>query len=176
MTTSEAKEIYLKADCSYFQMCNSDYSGYLAYRRLEIAKTQEDRWKKEKMRILYRELQKTGNYLLFDRLYEVAADFRDYETLLLLVNALELIKQPMSQKQGITVAETILGKRFMKVRSGMIYWAYDNGQRGIMLLLLDYVMHCLEDAQITEVDLEKRMKKAYRLYHRIRADLNLEHA
>ena len=60
MTTKEAREIYLKSDCSYFIMCTKYYSDYIQYRQLEIPRNQETEWKNEKIQILYDEIRKTG--------------------------------------------------------------------------------------------------------------------
>lgn len=171
MTLSEARRIYLKSDCSHFTMCNNDYEGYLAYKRLEVSKEQENKWKNEKIRILYRELQKTGDYMLFNRLYEIAVEFRDYDKLRLLLNALDLIKQPMSNLERISVAETILGRKLTRVRSGMMYWAYDIGQRGITLLLYDYVEQYLDISTETDAELQKRIKRGMRLCKSIMKEL-----
>ena len=38
MTTDEAKELYLKSNCSYFIMCTYHYSSYMEYRQLGLPK------------------------------------------------------------------------------------------------------------------------------------------
>ncbi len=97
----------------------------------------------EKIQMLYTEIRRMGNPLLFQRLCEIAVKFRDYEKLLIVMYALKSIKGPLTEKQRIAISEVILGKRSLKVRSGLIYWAYDNGQRGISTLLMDLVLEYL---------------------------------
>lgn len=173
MTRQEAREIYLNSDCSYFKMCTNHYSSYIQYRRLELPKEQEDIWKHERIQTLYWEMHKTGDYRLFDRLYEIAVEFRDYKNLLLMLEALKRIKYPLTPAQSISVAETILGKRNIKVRSGLIYWAYDNGQKGIAILFMDEALELLNYPNLTDEALEKRVRKGHRICKRIIAELKL---
>ena len=173
MTIREAKEIFLKSDCSYFLMCTNNYTDYVKYRQLEIPKNQETQWKNEKIQVLYAEIRRTGNDKLFHRLYDIAAEFRDFEKLQIIMNALNSIKQPLTPNQRVTLSETILGKRAIKVRSGLIFWAYDNGQRGIAILLMDLVLDYLDIPNVTAIELEKRIRKERRLCKKIIAELNL---
>lgn len=173
MTTKEAKEIYLKSDCSYFIMCTNYYSDYIEYRKLEIPKNQETEWKNEKIQMLYTEIRRTGNDQLFQRLCEIAVEFRDFEKLLIVMYALRSIKEPLTQKSRINLSEVILGKRSPKVRSGLIYWAYDNGQRGLSILLMDQALEYLNISNIKDVELERRQRKARRICKRIIKELNL---
>lgn len=129
MTKQEAKELYLNSDCSYFTMCTKYY-----------AKSQEREWKNEKIQMLCTEMKTNGDDQLFRRLYEIAVDFRDYEKLRQLLDALRELKQPLTPKQRINISEIILGRKVLKARSGLIYWAYDIGQRGIAILLMDCVL------------------------------------
>ena len=173
MTTREAKEIYLKSDCSYFIMCTNYYSDYMEYRRLEIPKNQETEWKNEKIKTLYAEVRRTGNVKMFRRLYEIAVEFRDYEKLQITINALRSIKEPLTPKQRLEVSETILGRKALKVRSGLIYWAYDNGQRGIAILLMDLVLEYLNIPNVTAIELERKIQKERRICKKIIAELHL---
>ena len=173
MTTREAKEIYLKSDCSYFIMCTNYYSEYIEYRKLEIPQKQETEWKNEKIQMLYAEIRRTGNDKLFQRLCEIAVEFRDFEKLLIVMYALKSIKEPLTQKSRLDLSEVILGKRALKVRSGLIYWAYDNGQRAISTLLMDQALEYLNIPNITDVELVRRQKKARRICKRIIKELNL---
>lgn len=173
MTTREAKEIYLNSDCSYFLMCTNNYSGYIEYKRLGVQKSQEDTWKNEKIQMLLTEIQRTGDYHLFQRLYEIAVEFRNYEKLHVMMQALECIKKPMAPSQRAEIAETILGRKFMRVRSGLIYWAYDIGQRGIAILLMDRVIQYLSIPKVTDIELERRIQKGKRLCKKVCADLKL---
>lgn len=171
MTDQEAKELFLKSDCSYFTMCNRYYSEYVAYRRLEPTQEQENAWRKERVAVLFKGLQTWGESELFVRLYGVASQLHGYDELCLMVSALSYLKYPMSPEDGIAVAETILGKRNRKVHSGLVYWAHDEGQRGMAILFLDEAMHRLDESASTKIELERRIQKAKLLYRKIIEEL-----
>lgn len=173
MTTNEAKELYLKSDCSYFIMCTYHYSGYMEYRQLGLTRRQENIWKDEKLRTLQIEMQKTGDYRLFGRLYEIAVTFRDYKKLRMMLNALEQIKHPLTIPQRVSLAETILGKRSLKARSGLIYWAYDVGQKGVAILLMDQVLKYFNIPDTDNEELVKRLQKGKRICKKLNMELEL---
>lgn len=173
MTTSEAREIYLEADCSYFQMCNSDYSRYKEYRRFGTPKEQEEIWRNEKIEMLYKELQVNGDYQIFNKMYDIAEAFRDYQKLQLMYDALFFLKNPMNPQQRVSVAETILGRRACRVRSGLVYWAYDIDQKGVAILFLKGASHYLDISYVGNVELHKRITRARRLCKKINGELEL---
>lgn len=170
MTTKEAKEFYLKSDCSYFIMCKNDYSAYVEYKCLELSKEKEEEWKNERLQMLFQELQDTGDYRLFDRLYEVAAEFRNEEKLKFMLNVLNDI-QNMNTVQKIAIAETILGKRGLKARSGMVYWACDIGRLDIAVILLERVEQYLNLSNVTDLELERRIRNGRGIYRKISAEV-----
>lgn len=176
MTTNEAKELYLASDCSYFKMCTSHYSSYLQYRQLGLPKEQEDKWKNEKLKLLQIEIQRTGDYRIFNRLYNIAVEFRDYKKLRLLLDAYKRIKHPLMIRERISVAETILGKRSSQARSGLIYWAYDIGQKGIAILLMDQALRYLEYPYGSDIELGKRIQKGKRLCKKLNIELALNYS
>ncbi len=173
MTTNEAKELYLASDCSYFAMCTYHYSSYLQYRQLGVPKIQEDIWKEEKLRNLQIEIQKTGDCRIFDRLYEIAVEFRDYKRLRMMLEAFKQVNQPLNVSERVALAETILGKRLPKARSGLIYWAYDIGQKSIAILLMEQVLQYLEIPNVTNIELCRRIQKGKRLCKKLNMELKL---
>lgn len=173
MTTQEAREIYLNSDCSYFIMCTKYYSSYIQYRRLELTKEQENIWRNEKMQMLCAEIQKTGDSHIFERLYEIASEFRDYERLRILLDALKYIKMPLEPVKSIRLASIILGRKSPKVRSGLIYWAFDIRQRAVAIILMDFALELLNFPDLEDEELEKSKSRERRLCKRIIAELNL---
>ena len=173
MTTKEAKEIYLDSDCSYFIMCTNHYNRYIQYRQLELPKEQEELWRKEKLQTLTAEIRRTGDYRIFLRLYDIASESRNYENLRILLNALKYVKQPLPPDESVTVAETILGRKSPKVRSGLIYWAYDMNQKAIAIILMDQALELIYHPNITSIETEKRIQKERRLCKKIITELKL---
>lgn len=173
MTTKEAREIYLDSDCSYFTMCTNHYAKYIQYRQLELPKEQEDIWRNEKIQMLCLEIRKTGDYRKFIRLCEIASEFHDFENLRLALDALKRIKYPLASAECIHVAEALLGKKDFKVRSGLIFWAFDIGQKAIAIILMDVVLELLHHPNETDLAIERKIRKERRLCKKIIAELNL---
>ena len=173
MTTNEARELYLKSDCSYFIMCTYHYSGYMQYRKLDPPKMLESLWKNEKIQMLQREIRRTGDYQIFERLYGIAVTFRDYSNLFIMLDALKHIKGPLSIPQRISIAETILGPKVLKARSGLIYWAYDVGQKSAAIILMDQALKYLEVGSETDTELEKRIQKGKWICKKLNIELQL---
>lgn len=173
MTTKEARDIYMKSDCSYFVMCTNYYTSYIEYKKLGLPSELENFWKDEKIQALAVEIRLNGDYRLFNKMYDIAVEFRDYEKLRILLDALRRISEPLTYKQCLSIAETILGRKYPKVRSGMIFWAYDIGQKGIAILLMDLALECLYMPGMSEADCEKKVQKAQKLCKRIIAELGL---
>ncbi len=89
------------------------------------------------------------------------------------MEALRSIREPLEPRQSISVAETILGRRNPKVRGGLIYWAFDIGQKGIAILLMDQVLEYLFLPNVSDVEMLKKIRKGQRLCKKIIADLDL---
>ena len=173
MTMREARELYLKSDCSYFNMCTNYYSAYIEYRQLDLPKETEMAWRNERLQMLDLEMRRFGHCKTFVRLCEIAAEFRDYDKLCMVLESLRRLRSPLLPEQRIFVAEAILGKKHPKVRSGLIYWAYDNGQRGIAILLMDQALEFLFIPDVKDQEMEKRIRGGQRLCKRIISDLKL---
>ncbi len=173
MTTQEAREVFQKYDCSYFLMCTRNYPVYIQYRQLEIPKIQEEVWKNEKIQMLYTEIWRTGDYRLFIRMYGIAVEFRDYEKLCLVLEALRRIRPPLNAKQRIEIAETILGNRLPGTRAGLVYWAFDNKQLGAAIMLADQALQCLDLQGITDLKLEQRIQRGRRVGKKLIKELGL---
>ena len=176
MNIREARDFYINHNCSYFLMCTKQYSEYIEYRQLGLPKTQEDGWRRERIRALYKKIAITQDYRLFDSFYEVTVEFRDYENLRLVLDAYKAIKRPEKPEPNVGLAETILGKKNQKSRSGIIYWAYDVGQKAIAILMMDQALQCLDQHNVHKVELEKRIRKAKRLSRKINEELQLNYS
>lgn len=175
MTMREARELFLKSDCSHFKMCTNFYASYIEYRQLELPKETEFVWRNEKLQMLDLEMRRFGDYRTFIRLCDVAIEFRNYDKLCMVMESLRRIRWPLAgwSEPRVLVSETILGKRHPRVRSGVVYWAYDNGQKGIAILLMDHVLEFLYMPEVTDQELEKRIRRGQRLCKHIISDLGL---
>ena len=144
ITLEEAKEMYLKYDCSRFVMAREDQPFYEEYKNLNIPKEMQEKWRQELFDQLKDQLKIKGSYRLFNRLYNLAENgHRDNkERLLALKEALAFIKYDNLQDNAI-ISETIIGRKALSKRSGMIFWAYDLGEYEIAKELVLYTMDLL---------------------------------
>ncbi len=171
MTIPEAKIIYQKYNCSTFRICTQNYPVYMEYHRLEIAKWQEEQWKNEKIQEMYGELIQSGKVETFLELYEIAAEFHNTEKLSVLYRSLKQLAVPQKPQKKVDLAETILGKRNRRVRSGMIYWAYDLHCRKLTGALFLYVQNCLGEIRTWDVYIARRIQRAKHLYITMKQEL-----
>lgn len=173
MTMREARELYIKSDCSYFKMCTNNYAAYIEYRKLDLPEETELAWRNERLQMLDLEMRRFGHYKTFIRLCEIASEFHDFEKLCLVLESLKRMKTPAFPQHRILVAEAILSMTHPKVRKGLIYWAYDNGQKAIAIVLMDQALEYLFVPDVSDADLEKRIRCGQRLCKKIIADLKL---
>lgn len=135
MTIKEAKDIYKRNNCSLFVMAREDLDNYKLYKSLNIEKNLEMKWKGEVIEELVDLLRETGEYIIFNRLYDLAEGFHDRERLKLMIESIENIRIEDAES-SLCVAETIIGRKMLSVRSGMIFWAYDIGAKKEAIILI----------------------------------------
>ena len=57
--------------------------------------------------------------------------------------------------------------------SGLIFWAFDIGQKAIAIILMDVVLELLHHPNETDLAIERKIRKERRLCKKIIAELNL---
>lgn len=160
MTIKEAQELYFKYDCSLFAMAREDKITYENYKALNISEKIENDWRQYLFSILYSEIKKIGDATLFTRMYHLLENMHNKENLYIMKDSLRYIKYN-DLKTKAYVSETVIGRKDIEVRSGMIFWAYDIGEKEIAKELLVFVANLLNsevDENITtriQHDIEK---------------------
>lgn len=167
MTMQEAKEIYLKYDCSYFAMCSEDYSNYMEYRRAEVPQRKENEWKNRKIAAFYRELCITGNGDVFGKMYEIAADFWDYTHFKIVCSALEVMQKQKRIKERVKIAEIVVGGNYSVIKGGLIFWAGDLGKYDLANQLYKYACAIVCEISYMDTALEKRIMRMQRLLDKL---------
>ena len=162
----EAKDFYLKYNCSYFTMCMQDYSKYMEYRRIEVPDKQEKHWKCKKINMLYRQICIDKDCTLFHIMYTLAEDFWDYTQLEKLMRALEIINISNRAGDGIGIAEIILADKTPTTKGGMIYWAKEMGEYEMTEALYKYVKNILMGISRVNDREEKQIRQIKRLWIR----------
>lgn len=135
MTIEEAKKVYKKYQCSLFVMAREDRDNYELYKELGIDNTIERKWKLEMLEELTALLEESGDSRIFNQLYDLAVGFYDKERLACLMNLIDKVIVE-DVKISLCIAETIIGRKVLSARSGMIFWAYDIGLRDEAITLI----------------------------------------
>lgn len=165
MTMEEAKNLYIKYDCSLFGMAREEKDSYEAFQALNISKVVLDNWRQELFDTLWIELRKTGEISIFTKMAYLSENVHNLERLNIMRSALEYIEYK-DLKTKAYVSETLLGRKDIPVRSGMVFWAYDIGEQEVAKELLKYVMELLnseENDENIKTRIKRDMERCYKL-------------
>ena len=157
MTIEEAKKVYKKYNCSLFAMAREDKKSYDLYKELNIKKNIEMKWKGEVIEELVFLLKETGESRIFNQLYDLTECFHDKEKLKVMIDSIEDIKVD-SAECSLCIAETIIGRKMLTIRSGMIFWAYDVGAKKEALELIDKAKTFI-NTKTSSVELKERARR-----------------
>ena len=168
MTLEEAKKVYKKNNCSLFVMAREDKDNYNLYKKLNVDKSFEEKWQIEEIDDLVKRLDECGDARIFNRIYDLCVDFRDTERLCLMIKLIDkiIIKDVTT---SLCIAETIMGRKMLSIRSGMIFWAYDLELKDEAKILIRKVLS-LVDIQSDE---KEEKTRAIRDYKKIRQIIDI---
>lgn len=171
MTFEEAKKLYFKYDCSLFAMAREEQNAYENYKLLNIPSLTEEEWRQELFIILWEQLKKNGSSDLFNRMYNLSENRHSKGRLFILKEALNNVNYE-NLKINVCVSETVLGRKDLSERSGMIFWAYDLGEQELAKELLQFVMKLLT-SQIPDKEISSRFGRNIKKCHMINSELRL---
>lgn len=157
MTIEEARNIYKKNNCSLFVMAREDFDSYTLYKRLNIDKAVEQKWRKEMIADLADQLKENGDSKIFNQLYDLSVSFFDEERLNLMMQSIDKI-EIRDVATSLCIAETIMGRKALSVRSGMIFWAYDIGAKESAITLVKKVL-TFTNIRTNDLEVEERARR-----------------
>lgn len=172
MTIDEAKELFFRYNCSLFAMAREEKEAYEDYRKLNISSSIENEWKKELFISLAKQLKTSGESELFNRMYNLSDNQHDKERLVVLKQALNEVVLN-DAKTIATVCETVLGRKELSERTGMVFWAYDLGEQEIAKKLLVFVWKLLSKHTV-DTKLQARYERDIKKCFMINSELSLE--
>lgn len=161
MTLEEAKKLYKKNNCSLFVMAREDADNYILYKKLNIDGTIEKKWRMELIEDLVNLLEENGDSRIYNQLYDLSIVFHDKKRLELMIKLIDKVNVE-DVKTSLCIAETIMGRKMLSARSGMIFWAYDIGLRNETVTLIRKAlsfMNVQPDNAEDEVRVSKDQKK-----------------
>ena len=171
MTIKEAKKLYFKYDCSLFAMARDDKDAYENYMSLNISREIENDWRQDLFNILSSEIKKIGDAALFTRMYYLLENMHNKEKLYIMKDLLKYVRYN-DLKTKAYVSETVIGRKDIVVRSGMIFWAYDVGEKDVAKELLMFVTILL-NSEVADEKLNARIKRDIEKCQRIDSYLKL---
>ena len=172
MTIDEAKELFFRYNCSLFAMAREEKEAYENYKKLNISSSTENKWKKELFISLAKQLKISGESELFNRMYNLSDNQHDKERLVALIQALNEVVLKDSKTIAI-VCETVLGRKALSERTGMVFWAYDLGEKKKKKKLLMFVWVLLSKHKV-ETNLQARYERDIKKCSMINSELSLE--
>jgi len=149
MTIDEAKKIYVKYDGSLFAMAREEKCAYEGYRELNISIALQKEWRQELFLTLWDQLKITGKNTIFNRMCHVLDGILSKENLFIIKKALNYIEYDDLEIKA-SVAEAILGRKDVMVRSGIIFGAYDFGEKELAGEFLQFVLNLLKSERADE--------------------------
>lgn len=150
MTFDEAKKLYFKYDCSLFAMAREeDKEVYKNYKLLGIPDIVEEEWREELFIVLWEQfkIERTGS--LFDRMAEIAEKKYNNKMLFILKEALDEVDYENLQVRAC-ISEAVIGRKALSERSGMIFGAYDIGEKDLAKDFLQFILNLLSDCTLTQ--------------------------
>lgn len=170
MTYDEIKKMFFKYDCSLFAIAREQKEVYENYKKLNISKATLEEWKQELFLALWKQLKQNGSSDLFNRMCGLSENRHNRENLLILKEALNDVNYK-SPKINTSISETVLGRKELPERSGLIFWAYDLGEKKIADELLKFVIDLLK-VQTSDKKIKERLERAIKKCYLIKAILN----
>lgn len=139
----KAKRMFISSNCSLFEMARENQIEYEQYLRFGISKNLENEWREEQLEKYYNDILNNNieQWYIFIKMYELVESIKNENSLSMLENVIVRLKGNLDDKSKIIIAETIVGRRTRKVRSGLIYISYDLGYK---LKAQSFGYQCLE--------------------------------
>ena len=170
MTFEEVKKVFFKYDGSLFAMAREEKEAYENYKLLNISEETVENWRQELFLDLWEQLKETGASDLFNRMYNLSENRHNRENLLILKEALYKVKYA-DPKVNACISETVLGRKDLAERSGMIFWAYDLGEKEMAKELLNFVFG-LVTVQTSDENIKSRLERIIKKCYLISSKIN----
>ena len=158
MTIEEAKKVFFKYNGSLFGMAREEKEIYDKFNKLNISDNLLEKWRRELFSCLYKQFKEGGSYELFNKMYDISENKRSKDDLLILKESLYKVKYA-NAKVNACISETVLGRKDISERSGMIFWAYDIGEKETANELLDFVYELVK-VKTTDEKIKFRLKNS----------------
>ena len=113
------------------------------------------KWSKEKLMELYGQLKEDGSWKKFSHIVVVFNSAKNRKNLLIVLDALHLVNYSEPKINAI-VAGKVTGETVLPFKDGLIYIAYDMGEKKIANELLQFA-YKLVSVQTSDSDIKRRL-------------------
>jgi hypothetical protein len=143
-TIDDAKRYFQYMGCSHFHMCREYPERYAEYGTLGIGDDIELQWTAEEIDRLIEQLTKSGTdsaelWWIHLRITDLIAELKLSQFLERLLDATTAIERSLPKMDALLVAETIVGRKHVEYRPGLIFQSYDAVQRSTAIGFADQV-------------------------------------
>ncbi len=157
LSFADAKKYFLSMGCSHFHMAREDYDLYDDYRALNIAEETERKWTGEQideiMLLLTRgESAQEELWAMHSRLSDLVIEGGFKDKLEPLYEATSLVGPTLPKFDRLLMAEAIVGREEMEMRSGLIFKCHDSGLQPLAERFVRLAEKLVEDPFSDEED------------------------
>ena len=173
----DARRFFQEMGCSHFHMSREYPEKYEQYRALSIPEQIESKWREESIyqtmnQLLDSATPKGDLWVMHSQVAELAEVQKSTDTLIAAWEATKSIFHRLSPKDGLLVAETIIGRKEIRYQDGLIFLAAKLNHKDIAAELVAISLSLSQKAKTHRVD-ASRCDKAITKCQTIQKKLNL---
>lgn len=176
LTKQEAKFYFLNYEASLFTMGRENPEIFNQYKELNVSEDEVNKWRLEQLMNYCNNILENNNqdkiWSIFNKMAEQIFCIKTEESIYILCETLDKISAKLDAKGKLIVCETILGRKHLKFRSGLIHLAVDLNATEVTNIFRRYVYEVISIDYNDDLLLE-RAKNNEKTYIMILEQLNL---
>lgn len=163
MNLVEAEIFFKGFKCSQFSMARENLEQYEKYKALKIPKETEKEWRGDEffkhLNIVEANIESNGE--LFEVWYninnmcELVEDIKDINLIKLIYKLIVDLFERLSINNRIIIAETIIGRKNISCRSGLIFLSYDLNDKELSNSFFQLSLKLLDVKAMNDEDSER---------------------
>jgi vacuolar-type H+-ATPase subunit I/STV1 len=172
----QAKEYFMSMGCSHFHMGREFPQRYEEYKQLNISKKKETEWRMEQLDEYFNDIIENKNntrlWAVHSRMADLVETLKTAIALRKMLEVTQYIREIVPINDRVIVSETLNGRGNRKLRTGLIYLAYDLKNIQVAKAFVELSLHFATYEEKKGRDLE-RCQEATKLCNDIKAELGL---
>lgn len=172
----QAKEYFISMGCSHFHMGREFPQRYEEYKMLNISKIKETEWRIEQLDEYFNDIignkDNTRLWVVHSSMAELVETLKTDIALRKMLEVTQYIRDLVPIKYRVIVSETVNGRGNRKLRTGLIYLAYDLNNIQVAKAFVELSLHFATYDEGKSKDFE-RCQEARKLCLGIKAELGL---